>query len=211
MIIDLTQTIRHEMHVFDPSARPLTIPWARTDVQGYEAEVIFMSTHTGTHMDAPYHFDPTGIKIDEVPAERFVADAILLDIGKKAKEYVTSDDIKRSGADINKGSVVIIRTGWEKHLPDDDYLSSNPGISKDAAEYLAAKQVNMVGIDTANVDHPSDGSFTVHKVLLPKGILIVENLCNLGEIRQPRFKLVVLPLKIRGASGSPVRAIAIID
>lgn len=212
-IIDLTQTIRQEMHVFEGHVKPLTIPWARMDVHGYESELIFMSTHTGTHMDAPYHFDPTGKKIDEVPADTFVAAAALLNIKKGAKGYVTKDDIvsceKRVG--IRSGNAVVISTGWEAHAAKTDYLSSNPGLSKDAAEYLASKKVGMVGIDTANIDHPSDGNFTVHKTLLPKGVLIVENLCNLKRIKQTRFKLIVLPLKIKGASGSPVRAVAIIE
>jgi len=212
-IIDLTQTIKQEMHVFEGHVKPLTIPWARMDVHGYESELIFMSTHTGTHMDAPYHFDPAGKKIDEVPADTFVAAAALLNIRKGAKEYVTKDDITscEKKVRITRGNAVVISTGWEAHVVKNDYLSCNPGLSKDAAEYLASKKVSMIGIDTANIDHPSDDNFTVHKIFLPKGMLIVENLCNLKRIKQPSFRLIVLPLKIKGASGSPVRAIAIFE
>jgi kynurenine formamidase len=212
-IIDLTQTIKQEMHTFEAHVKPLTIPWAKMDIHGYESELIFMSTHTGTHMDAPYHFDLAGKRVDEIPVETFVADAVLLNIKKRAKGYVTKNDIinceKR--VRVSKGGAVVISTGWESHWVKDDYLSGNPGLSRDAAVYLASKKVSMVGIDTANIDHPSDSNFTVHKTLLPKNALIVENLCNLKMIKQTGFKLIVLPLKIKGASGSPVRAIAIIE
>jgi len=212
-IIDLTQTIRHEMHTFEAHVKPLTIPWAKMDIHGYESELIFMSTHTGTHMDAPYHFDLAGKKIDEIPVDTFVADAVLLNIEKGARGYVTKDDIVsfEKKARISSGNAVVISTGWEVHAVKSDYLSSNPGLSKDAAVYLASKKVSIVGIDTANIDHPSDSNFTVHKILLPKGVLIVENLCNLSRIKQTSFRLIVLPLKIKGASGSPVRAIAITE
>jgi kynurenine formamidase len=210
-IIDLTQTIRQEMHTFDPHAKPLTIPWAKMDVHGYESELIFMSTHTGTHMDAPYHFHLAGKRIDEISVDKFVADAVLLNIKKPAKGYVTKSDIGKceKKIPISKGNAVIISTGWETHWVKNDYLSSNPGLSKDAARYLVSKKVSMVGIDTANVDHPSASNFAVHNILLPKGVLIVENLCNLKRIKQVHFRLIVLPLKIKGASGSPLRAIAL--
>ena len=210
-IIDLTQTIRQEMHTFDAHVKPLTIPWTKMDTHGYESELIFMSTHTGTHMDAPYHFDLAGKSIDNIPVDTFVADATLLNIKKGAKGYVTKYDIMscEKRVRISSGNAVIISTGWEAHWEKNDYLSSNPGLSKDAAAYLVSKKASMVGIDTANIDHPSDSNFTVHKILLPEGVLIVENLCNLKSIKQSSFRLIVLPLKIKGASGSPVRAIAI--
>jgi len=210
-IIDLTQTIRQEMHTFDAHVKPLTIPWTKMDIHGYESELIFMSTHTGTHMDAPYHFDLAGKSIDKIPVDAFVADATLLNIKKGAKGYVTKDDIVscEKRVRISSSNAVIISTGWEAHWEKNDYLSSNPGLSKDAAAYLVSKKVSMAGIDTANIDHPSDSNFTVHKILLPEGVLIVENLCNLKSIKQSSFRLIVLPLKIKGASGSPVRAIAI--
>ena len=168
-------------------------------------------THTGTHMDAPYHFHLAGKRIDEIPVNNFVADAVLLNIKKPVKGYVTKTDIRKceKKVRISKGNAVIISTGWETHWIKDDYLTSNPGLSKDAARYLVSKKVSMVGIDTANVDHPSASNFAVHKILLPKGVLIVENLCNLKRIKQVHFRLIVLPLKIKGASGSPVRAIAV--
>jgi len=200
------------MHIFESHPKPLTIPWTKMDIHGYESELIFMSSHTGTHMDAPYHFFLKGKRINEIPVENFVTDAFLLRLRKRTKEYIIKDDIinferKRR---IGKGNAVIFSTGWEEHANRNDYLTGNPGLSREAAEYLATKRVGMVGIDSANIDHPDANDFAAHNVLLPKGVLIVENLCNLKKINKTRFKLVVLPLKIEGATGSPVRAIALL-
>ncbi len=211
-VIDLTQTIRYNMHTFESYPKPLTIPWAKMDIHGYESELIFMSSHTGTHMDAPYHFFKKGKRINEIPVETFVTDAFLLKLKKRTKEYIMKDDIVNfeRKARIGKGNAIIFSTGWEEHANRNDYLTGNPGLSKEAAEYLTTKKVSMVGIDSANIDHPNATDFVAHNVLLPKGVLIVENLCNLKKINQTKFKLVVLPLKIEGATGSPVRAIALL-
>jgi kynurenine formamidase len=200
------------MHTFESYPKPLTIPWAKMDIHGYESELIFMSSHTGTHMDAPYHFFQKGKRINEIPVETFVTDAFLLKLKKRTKEYIMKDDIVsfERKARIGKGCAVIFSTGWEEHANRDDYLTGNPGLSKGAAEYLATKKVSIVGIDSANIDHPDASDFAAHNVLLPKGVLIVENLCNLKKINKTKFKLVVLPLKIEGATGSPVRAIALL-
>ena len=211
-VIDLTQTIHYNMHIFESDPKPLTIPWAKMDTHGYESELIFMSSHTGTHIDAPYHFSQNGKRINEIPVETFVTDALLLRLNKHTKEHIMKDDIVNLDRKtrIDKGKAVILSTGWEEHSNRNDYLIGNPGLSKEAAEYLIAKKVSIVGIDSANIDHPDADDFGAHKVLLQKGVLIVENLCNLKKIKQTRFKLIVLPLKLEGATGSPVRAVALL-
>jgi kynurenine formamidase len=93
-----------------------------------------------------------------------------------------------------------------------NYMVSNPGLSVEAAEFLAGKKVNAIGIDGPSIDIGSDERFSAHKTLLAKGILIVENLCNLESLKHKgKFTLIINPLKLKGASGSPVRALAIID
>jgi kynurenine formamidase len=89
-------------------------------------------------------------------------------------------------------------------------MTDNPGLSGAAAKLLARKKVSTVAIDGPSIDGGADASFTAHKILLGKNILAVENLCNLTEIPSERFTLVVAPLKIRGSTGSPVRALALI-
>jgi kynurenine formamidase len=94
-------------------------------------------------------------------------------------------------------------------VDNDYYFTHSPGLSEDAAEYLINKKVNAVGIDSPSIDRGSDSNFPVHKLLLSNEILIVENLCNLGKIDNQNFTLIMTPLRLSGASGSPIRAIAI--
>lgn len=132
---------------------------------------------------------------------------------KGAKAEITRNDIEaaeRSGGEqIHANDVVIVRTGWERFTGRAEYLTSYPGLTKDAAEYLISRNATAVGVDSPNPDHPDDSTFPFHNTLLPRGILIIENLANLGELTKKRFRFVGLPLKIRDATGSPIRAVAI--
>ena len=89
-------------------------------------------------------------------------------------------------------------------------MTANPGLSAGAANFLAKKKVSIVAIDGPSIDAGADATFTAHKILLRENILVVENLCNLKKISSRRFTLIVAPLKLRGATGSPVRALAVI-
>ena len=107
--------------------------------------------------------------------------------------------------------MVIFLTGWQKNLQKKYYFTKNPGLSVSAAIYLASKKIGLVGIDSPSIDLGTDFKFPVHQIFAKKGMLIVENLANLEKIKSSKFHLVVLPLKLKGATGSPVRAIAFVD
>ncbi len=210
-LVDLTHKIHPEMQVFPTDPKPMTIRWAKRETYGFESEVIYMSTHTGTHIDAPYHFHPDGKSIDEVPLDIFVRDGIALDAEKEPEEYLSLKDlqeaVKKSGTSV-EGRAVLIHTGWSRQWGKKDYLARNPGVSKEAARYLVSKKAALVGVDSANIDHPSDSLFSVHNTLLPNRIPIVENLRGLDSLSGTRFRFIALPLKIQGGTGSPVRAVA---
>ena len=158
-------------------------------------------------MDAPSHFAAGKPAIDMISAGRFVSPAVLIKIAKKAGESISRDELSKEG--IKKGDSVVIATGWEKHYGK-NYMSKNPGLSKGAAEYLVEKKINAVAIDGPSIDPGHDAKFTVHNVLLPAGVLVIENLCSVHKIKEKRFTLFAAPLKMAGATGSPVRALAII-
>ena len=145
-----------------------------------------------------------------IGVERLVSPALLLDLPKGANEEITLDDLCVIN-EIDQGISIVFRTGWQKMIADRDYMTSNPGLSVAAAALLADKNVNAVGIDSPSIDIGSDEHFSTHKTLLSNGILIIENLCNLESLEHKgTFTLVINPLKLKGASGSPVRALAII-
>ena len=210
--IDLTLEISNKLPSFPGSPRPQFISWANKKADGYNLELIFLSSHSGTHLDAPIHFIDQGLKIDKIPLKRLVTDATLCKIRKEANEPITSKDIlefERKNGEIEAGTSVIFATGWWRNLTKKDYFAKNPGLSLSAAKYLSQRRVNLVGIDSPSIDLGVDSKFSAHHILLKKGVLILENLCNLEKIHSTSFKLVVLPLKLKGGTGSPVRAIAI--
>lgn len=210
--LDLTLTISKSIPNFPGSPQPQFILWSRFTEDGYNLELLFFSSHTGTHIDAPYHFVQNGKKIHQIPVERFFGNAILIKILKQKNQPITKNDIisfeKKNGIIVNNSSIVFY-TGWQKNLKKDFYFLSNPGLSESAAKYLASKRINLVGIDSPSIDLGSDKKFTVHKILSKKNILIVENLSNLNKIKSKKFDFIILPLKLKDATGSPVRAIAI--
>jgi kynurenine formamidase len=199
--------ISERIKVFPGSPQPSFVQWSSHAAHGYDSEAVFMSTHTGTHMDAPSHFAPGKAAIDKVPAARLVANAVLVRAPKKADEVIGVRDIPSK---INKGDAVVFATGWEKRYPRKDYMTKNPGLSKEAAKFLVGQKAGLVAIDGPSIDPGRDAKFSAHNILLPAGVLVVENLCNLGRIKQEGFTLIVAPLKLAGASGSPVRALAMV-
>lgn len=208
MILDLTREIRTDTKVFPGSPLPKFITWNKMDIHNYHSEVMFMSTHTGTHMDAPSHFVSGVSSIDQIPVDRFISRATLIKVVKTSDELITASEIQASKVEILEGNSVVFSTTWENEVDNDYYFSHSPGLSDDAAEYLINKKVNAVCIDSPSIDRGSDSNFPVHKLLLSKEILIVENLCNLSKINNQNFTLIMIPLKLSGASGSPIRAIA---
>jgi arylformamidase len=197
------------MRVFPGSPQPSFIVWSKFEIHGYSSEVMFLSTHTGTHIDAPSHFIPDSRTIDKIKVSRFVSRSILIKIPKKADQQITLNDI--INCKIHANDTVVFATGWEKRFKNDNYMINNPGLSLDAAEYLVSNRVNAVAIDGPSIDRGVDNNFNIHSALLSNDIPIIENLCNLEELSSVKsFTLIVNPLKLVGASGSPVRAIALV-
>ena len=213
-IIDLTLTVSDEIPTFPGSPQPSFIPWENVKEDGYNLELLFLSTHTGTHMDAPYHFLEKGAKIHEISLKKLVSEAVLIKSKKNDGESITKTDIQKfekKHGKIASFSSVIFYTGWQRNLQKKYYFTKNPGLSVSAAKYLASKKINLVGIDSPSIDLGSDSKFSVHQIFAKKGILIVENLVSLEKIKSSKFHLVVLPLKLKNATGSPVRAIAFVE
>ena len=213
-IIDLTLTVSDKIPTFPSSPQPNFIPWENIKEDGYNLEVLFLSSHTGTHMDAPHHFLEKGAKIHEISLKKLVSEAALIQCRKNGGQSITKTDIQKfekNHGKIENFSSVIFYTGWQKNLQKKYYFTKNPGLSVSAAKYLTSKKISLVGIDSPSIDLGKDPKFSVHKIFAKKGVLIVENLANLDKIKSPTFHLVVLPLKLKNATGSPVRAIAFVD
>jgi len=213
-VIDLTLTVSEKIPTFPGSPKPHFVEWETIPKDGYNLELLFLSTHTGTHIDAPFHFMKNGKKIHEIKPERLVNEAVLIKVGKKANRSISKTDIRKfeqKNGKIENGSTVIFYTGWQKNLNKEFYFTENPGLSVSAAKYLVSKKINMVGIDSPSIDLGTDSKFSVHHVLAKNNILIVENLANLNKIKSNNFHLITSPLKLKNATGSPIRAFGFVD
>jgi arylformamidase len=168
-----------------------------------------------TRIEAPAYLVNDGKTLDLFEPASFVRDAALLDLTHmKPRQSIDDEDLEAAeedaGLSVREGEVVVIRTGWEEHAQSEDYWSSHPALSENGAEYLEFKRVAGVAVDTPNVDHSENPALPVHTILMRRGIFVVENLYNLGEIDQSRFRLIALPLRVRAASLF-VRAVGILD
>ena len=214
-IVDLSHTIEAGMPVFPSDPAPAVLPWARMPVHPFDTEVLHLSGHTGTHVDAPSHFVQGATAIDELDLARCVRPGTTLDLrGVAPGSSIDSSHLRdaegRCGRSVAEGDAVLLWTGWSRRWRYRDYLTGYPGLSEDGARYLVQRGPSVVGIDTANIDVPDAGDFPAHRALLQAPIPIVENLTRLGTIRSSNFTFVVLPLAITGATGSPVRAVAVV-
>src|SRR3989449_9114020 len=216
-IVDLSQPIGPDTQMFPAYPAPRFTQWTTREVHGFFAESMFLVSHTGTHVDAPFHFEPTGRKLHEMPLDRFIAPGHVLDLrglpkkGKILPRHLVSS-IREARRPIQKGDAILLRTRWwERHRGTPAYLFQNPGVTRAAAQLLLDWGVGLVGIDAANMDHPDDATYPAHSTLLRGGVTIIENVATLDHAGASPFVLLALPLNLQGTSGSPVRLVALAE
>ncbi|MGD2106222.1 MAG: cyclase family protein [Nitrosopumilaceae archaeon] len=209
--LDLTLTISEKIPSFPGSPTPQFLNWSTIENDQYNLELLFLSSHTGTHVDAPYHFVKNGKKIHQISLNRLFGNGLLIKTRKGKDQEITKKDLldfEQKFGKIKNFSSIFFFTGWQKNLKNNNYFLNNPGLSKSAANYLISKKINLIGIDSPSIDRGRNKQFSTHKILAKNNILIVENLSNLEKIPRINFDFIILPLKLKNASGSPVRAIA---
>jgi kynurenine formamidase len=195
----------------------------------YAANRFCTPEHGGTHLDAPEHFGEGKWTASEIPVERLVAPAVVIDVRAKAAadaDYrLTPDDVtafERAHSAIPEGAIVLMWTGWDARWPDRKayFGDDTPGKADDlhfpsygeAAARLLIEQrrVGAVGVDTASIDYGPSTAFEVHRIAAANNVAGIENLRGLDEVPATGAWVIALPLKIAGGSGSPVRAVALV-
>jgi len=210
-LIDLTAPMKDGDPTM-PMDPKLSISWHCTlDTLGYNLSRIVISTHQGTHIDAPRHFFKNGECIDEIALERLAVRAVKVNLSyKKAHEAIEPADLKPYEKFIDEGCCVLLQTGWEKQFPKMEFFSDFPYVTKKLADWFVAKKVGLVGMDMPT-PNGTDWKY-VHLKMLGAGVLIVEGLVNMAELPENEtFTFFALPLKLKGRDGSPIRAIAVLD
>ena len=231
-LVDLTYPF-DEQTVFWPTNKPFKwdrAAWGTTAGGYWYASGDFsMSEHGGTHIDAPLHFGEGKLAVDEIPLDRLIAPAIVIDVRRAVKQdrdyRLTVQDIEQWESEygrIPEGAVVLMLCGWGAGWPDrETYLGSNtpsdpktlhfPGFSKDAADLLVHdRKVDGIGLDTPSIDYGPSRDFIVHQIVNGANLYGLENIANLEKLPPKGATLVALPMKIKGGTGGPVRIIAIL-
>lgn len=205
MLIDLTRTISEDL----PEVSLETHRTVSRD--GWNAKMLHLYSHCGTHMDAPWHFECAEKYIDETPLETCtgIADIVRLPDTQPA-ELLTIDHLGSLADTFQSGNHLLLNTNWSHRFGHPDFKSGLPRISEDLARWCVDRRVKILGVEPASVaDIANLEEVTlIHEILLGGGVTIVEGLVNLDQIPVDRCFFAALPLKILKGDGAPCRAFA---
>jgi kynurenine formamidase len=213
-VVDLSMPLdgRTPFYPGDPEPRICAATTIAAD--GFNVSRLELGSHSGTHCDAPYHFDPDGARLDELPLERFLGRAVVVDaIALEPRTAIGWEAFAPHAGALGPGVIVLLRTGWDAHRESDAYFA-HPYLDGDACGRLLDTGVRTIGIDAINLDETPAGAldlerFRCHAQVSAAGGVIVENLVGLGAIDFADPLVSVLPLHIPGGDGAPARAVAI--
>jgi len=208
-VVDLSHEIHSDIPVYPGTAPPTLTPTNSIVQDGFAETLISMYSHTGTHMDAPAHIFSAGRSLDQFPAGQFFGQACVADVSRCSGREISVDALKRLQPTLTEVDFLLLKTDWSHHWGSPEYFQEFPFLSCDSAEWICQFSLKGVGIDTISVDRIENEALPAHHQLLAREILIIENLTNLAAIHCERFFFSCLPLKLRAADGSPVRAVAI--
>jgi arylformamidase len=215
-VVDLTIAIEEGMQTFNAPWHPVVeiTQLGRHGVEGRQTCRFSLGSHTGTHMDAPLHFVQGGQPIDAIPFSKIFGDVTVVDFSFLQEGDCVTVDLLET---VTLTQKMIFNFGWSRYWNTRKFYKGYPFFSPGAAHYLVQNNVELIGMDTPSPDDSrivlsgdilgGDDDSPVHKIFLKKGIVLLEYLANLDKVKKDScgWKLVAMPLKIRGADGAPAR------
>ena len=180
-----------------------------------------MSDHAGTHIDAPKHFDPTpgALSVDEMPLSDFYTSAICLDLSHVALKATISvsemeSALSKSGQEIRVGDTVLLYMAYNKRVSTSDprWQHDFPGLALESVHWLADKGCKIFGVEAVSPAPEGEANFQAHNACGERGITHIEGLDGLEAVLgKGRFRFIGFPLRLKGGSGSPIRAVAVFE
>lgn len=207
--VDLSWELTKDTPIYPGDPEPAISVATTVENEGYNLFQVVIGTQTGTHVDAPYHFMNQGETVDNMELDFFFGEAIVIRVtGKKPEEEITMTDIEPYAAKIKPGIIVLFNTNWYKKRGSEEFFR-HPYVSAQVAHWLVDKGVRFICIDTINADRTGGTEFPVHDLFAAKRLMIGENMAYFDKIDfDSNLVIAAFPLKISGADGSPVRAVA---
>jgi len=172
------------------------------------------ANHTGSHLDAPSHFFPDGKSLADYPLEMFMGPGVLLNIPAAEFAVIRKEDLLRTGVQVQRGDIVLIRTGWGAKYGKEDY-HTHPSFTEDVAQWLVESGAKMVGFDQitpeiAWAQRPKGYQYPMHRTLLGNEVFILEHL-NLERDVPERMDVFALPISLERANGAQARVVARVE
>lgn len=206
-LVDLTCPVSSGMPV-SSRERPVVIERRMTHREhGVCASSIEMGSHTGTHIDAPFHFHEDGVTVERLPLRSLLLTGCVLDLraGPMPIDSLRLQKAALPQGGLLPGTAVMLWTGWDRFFGQPQ-MHDHPYLTEDGAQALVDSGVAVVGIDAIGVDDSLGSRFPAHQLLLGHGIPIVENLCGLDNLGAGPCGLGFVPMLLEGADAAPVRA-----
>lgn len=209
-VLDLTHTIMPDMPVYPGTEPPIFTPANTYEKDGFKETKISMFTHTGTHMDPPAHLFPGRTTLDQFPAEQFIGRALVVDCrGLPDGGAITMEHLRKYGNLADEADFLLFCLGWDQYWGTDDYFGDYPCLDDAVLDHILAGSYKGIGFDIIGLDPIADANLTRHKKLFAhKDIVNIENLKALDKCPAGLFWFSCYPLKLAGADGSPIRAVA---
>ena len=212
-VVDLSHPVTSDTQVYPGDPVPHLEQHSTIARDGFNLMSVSMGSQSGTHVDAPFHFDDDGKRIDELPLNLFVGPAVVLDCGHlKGRQEITIESLGEQLSAVQNGDIVLFKTRWSEFYGTDEYFN-NPYLNAGLVEHLLSIGVMTFGLDAINIDETPDEEhegvgFPAHHLIAKAGGVICENLTNLEAIDFERPIVSLLPMKFIGIDGAPVRAVA---
>ncbi|MFC5972379.1 cyclase family protein [Halomarina salina] len=200
-LYDLSHTIEPGMPTYPGDPVIEMYPNATHAEEGFRLTAFGLSTHTGTHVDAPVHVEPDGKPLSAFPIDRFHYDARLVHCDVGSEEVITPDHLPEDEDDVD---LYVFETGWSDHWGDIVYFE-HPYLGPECAKVCAEREVD-VAVDCPSVD-PVGGDLLAHHELFREERLVIENVVNLTDLPD-RFTVHAYPLPLDDADGAPARVVA---
>jgi len=213
-LVDLSVPVITGMPIYPGDPEVTVVPALTVEDSGVNVLRLHLGSQSGTHVDAPYHVDDALPRLDELPLDRFTGPAVVADLRGLAPRAPISAGLIPGG--LGPGTILLLATGWSAYWGSEEYRA-HPWLEASAAAAIIEAGVRTVGIDALSVDRtPGPGEeFTLaaHQVLCAAGAVIAENLTGLDRLVEAqaagrRIEVSLFPIRLAGADGAPVRAVA---
>jgi kynurenine formamidase len=204
-VVDLSVPIGPDTPVYPGDPRPRLTPHATIPRDGYNLLAVHLGSQTGTHIDAPFHVRAAGTPVDELDPALLVGPATVVDVrGLGPREPITW----RRLALARPAPILLIHTGWARHYGTPAYFD-HPFLDPDAVRRMLELGVRTFCVDAPSIDPTPDDNLAAHLLVADAGGVIGENFRNLELVDWPEPFVSCLPIKLAGADGAPVRAVAL--